>query len=51
MNQDRLNALALLSIEAQLVKQINFENIIDVFAQDKVRKKISVFNYIKMIFV
>ncbi|CAH2096804.1 unnamed protein product [Euphydryas editha] len=39
MGQDRLNALALLSIEAQLVQDINYDDIIDVFARTKARKK------------
>lgn len=39
MNQDRLNALALLSIEAQLVQEIEYDDVIDVFAQAKARKK------------
>lgn len=39
MGQDRLNALALLSIEAQLVQEINYDDIIDVFARTKARKK------------
>lgn len=38
MGQDRLNALALLSIEAELVQEINYDDIIDVFAQTKARK-------------
>ena len=39
MGQDRLNALALLSIEAQLVQEIDYDDIIDVFARTKARKK------------
>ena len=39
MGQDRLNALALLSIEAQLDQEINYDDIIDVFARTKARKK------------
>ncbi|CAH1106316.1 unnamed protein product [Psylliodes chrysocephalus] len=39
IGQDRLNALALLSIEAQLVQEINYDDIIDVFARNKARKK------------
>lgn len=38
MGQDRLNALALLSIEAKLVQEINYEDLINVFAQAKSRK-------------
>lgn len=33
MGHDRLNALALLSIEAQLVQGIDYDDIIDVFAR------------------
>lgn len=33
MNQDRLNALALLFIEAQLVQKLEYNDVIDVFAQ------------------
>ncbi|XP_057663116.1 uncharacterized protein LOC130898084 [Diorhabda carinulata] len=40
MAQERLNALALLSIEAQLVQKINYNDIVDNFAQTKARKKI-----------
>lgn len=39
MGQDRLNALALLSIEAELVQEIDYEDIIDDFARTKARKK------------
>ncbi|XP_074112948.1 zinc finger MYM-type protein 1-like [Cotesia typhae] len=39
MDQDRLNALALLSIEAQLVQEIEYDDIIDIFARTKARKK------------
>ncbi|XP_074106438.1 LOW QUALITY PROTEIN: zinc finger MYM-type protein 1-like, partial [Cotesia typhae] len=39
MGQDRLNALALLSIEAQLVQEIEYDDIIDIFARTKARKK------------
>lgn len=40
MGQERLNALALLSIEAQLVQEIDYNDIVDDFAQTKARKKI-----------
>ncbi|XP_044588849.1 zinc finger MYM-type protein 1-like [Cotesia glomerata] len=39
MGQDRLNSLALLSIEAQLVQKIEYDDIIDIFARTKARKK------------
>lgn len=39
MGQDRLNALALLSIEAQLVQEMDYDDIVDVFARTKARKK------------
>ena len=39
MDQDRLNALALLSIEAKLVQEIDYGDIIDDFARTKARKK------------
>ncbi|XP_026482761.1 zinc finger MYM-type protein 1-like [Ctenocephalides felis] len=39
MGQDRLSALALLTIEAQLVQEIDYNDIVDVFAQTKSRKK------------
>ena len=39
MGQDRLNALALLSIEAQLVQEIDYDDIVDAFARTKARKK------------
>ena len=35
MGQDRLNALALLSIEAKLVQEIDYGDIIDVFEGTK----------------
>ena len=38
MGQD-LSALALLSIEAKLLQEIDYEDIIDVFARAKARKK------------
>lgn len=38
MGQDRLNALALLSIEAQLLQEIDYDEIIDIFARTKARK-------------
>lgn len=47
MGQDRLNYLALLSIEAQLVKEINFDDIIDVFARSKARNK-EIFKFINI---
>ena len=39
MGQDRLNALALLSIETKLVQEIDYGDIIDVFVRTKARKK------------
>ncbi|GBP32812.1 hypothetical protein EVAR_19664_1 [Eumeta japonica] len=39
MGQDRLNALALLSIEAQLVQEMDYDDKIDVFTRMKARKK------------
>lgn len=38
MGQDRLNALALLPIEAQLLQEIDYDDIIDIFARTKARK-------------
>lgn len=38
MSQDRLNSLAVLSIEKALAKQLNFDEIIDKFARIKARK-------------
>ena len=38
MGQGRLNDLALLSIEAELTKRIDFQNIINDFAVKKARK-------------
>lgn len=40
MRQDRLDALALLSIEADLLRQINFEDLIKDFAMKKCRRKV-----------
>lgn len=40
MGQDRLNALALLSIESQLVREIDYDDIVDVFARTKARKRV-----------
>ena len=39
MGHDRFNSLALLSIEAKLVQEIDYEKIIGVFARGKARKK------------
>ena len=39
MGQDRPNDLALLSIEAQLVQEIDYDDIVDAFARTKARKK------------
>ena len=39
MGQYRLNALALLSIKAKLVQEIDFGDITDVFVRTKTRKK------------
>ena len=36
--QDRMVALSLLSIESELAREIDFNDIIDVFAKDKARK-------------
>ena len=38
MGHERLHVLALLSIEAKLVQEIDYEEIIDVFARAKARK-------------
>ena len=38
MGQDRLHSLALLSIECELVREINFKDIIEQFASGKTRK-------------
>lgn len=39
MKQDRLNALALLTNEAQLVQELKYEDVIDISARKKARKK------------
>ena len=38
MMQDRLNDLAVLSIESKLTRKIDFTDIIDMFAMKKARK-------------
>lgn len=38
MCQERLNDQALLSIKAQVVQEMNYDDITDVFAQTKARK-------------
>ena len=38
MTQDRLNDLAVLSIESKVTRKIDFTNIIDMFAMKKSRK-------------
>ena len=38
MSQERLNGLAILSIEKDLVKEIDYENFIKEFASKKARK-------------
>ena len=38
MGQDRLHSLALLSMECELVREINFKYIIEQFASAKTRK-------------
>ena len=38
MGQDRLHSIALLSIECELVREINFKDIIEQFASAKTRK-------------
>ena len=40
MGQDRLNYLARLSIESDIAKQIDFDNVICSFAKKKARKAI-----------
>lgn len=40
MNNDRLNALAVLNIESELTSSINNDNIIKEFAESQSRKKI-----------
>ncbi|XP_025406286.1 zinc finger MYM-type protein 1-like [Sipha flava] len=39
MMQDRLSGLALISIEQETVREVDFENLIDMFAEAKARKK------------
>lgn len=39
MNDSRLNSLAILYIESQILRDINYEKIIDAFASKKVRRK------------
>lgn len=38
--QDRLVALSMLSIECELAREVNFDTVIDVFAQTKARKAV-----------
>ena len=38
MDQDRLNSLARLSIESDIVKHIDFDTVIRSFAKNKARK-------------
>ena len=38
MSQDRLTALSLLSIESEILRSLNFEDIIHEFATAKARK-------------
>ncbi|KAG8451639.1 hypothetical protein GDO86_003726 [Hymenochirus boettgeri] len=38
MGQDRLSALSLLAVESDLVRQLNFDDIVDTFAKAKSRK-------------
>jgi len=40
MRENRLNSLAVLNIEADLTKTINFNDIIETFASQKSRKKL-----------
>ena len=40
MIQERLNDLAILSIENELARQVNFDELIDTFASRKARKAI-----------
>ena len=40
MSQERLNDLAILSIENELARQANFDELIDTFASRKARKGI-----------
>jgi hypothetical protein len=39
MSQSRLNALAIMSIEAEFVRKLNFSELIDEFALLKARKR------------
>ncbi|KAE9522395.1 hypothetical protein AGLY_017226 [Aphis glycines] len=39
MMQDRLSGLALISIEQETAREVDFENLIDMFAEEKARKK------------
>lgn len=39
MNQDRLNSLAIISIESDIAKSIDYDDIIDEFATQKARKR------------
>lgn len=39
MTEDRLNVLALLSIESDILRQINYECIISTFINTKLRRK------------
>ena len=38
MSQQRLNGLTLLSIEKEMLNEINYDNLIDNFATQKARK-------------
>ena len=38
MNQDRLSDLVILSIECELARTLNFDNVINVFAKQRARK-------------
>lgn len=40
LSQERLTGLALLSIEAERARKLNFDTLIDIFAEEKARKKI-----------
>ena len=40
MGQKRLSALSLMAIESELVKQMDFEDLLNDFASRKVRKKL-----------
>lgn len=40
MSEDRLNSLAILNIEAQLTKQLDYIDVIEDFASVQSRKKI-----------